>query len=357
MYTGARGIEGAVRIAGALVARPLRGRRTTWGATASEIAAHYPGDDLVLHPAWGYTHVVEVGAPPEQVWPWVVQIGQGRGGFYSYQGLENLVGCRIRNTRHIEPAFQSLAVGDEIRLHPRAPGLRVRICELNHSLVLVGGDDGAPAMSLWAFHLISTPGGRTRLIERGAYTYGPSMSERLGFGPCILEPISFVMSRTMLLTIADLAGPPVYRVQGWRSGANRVMSLALTAGVAPPQMVLLHTTGRTSGQVRTTPVYVTDHGSHRYLAAPYGAVGWVHNLRADPHLTLRRGTTTEPMRAEEVTDTVTAAAVLARYHASVKASRPYFQAAPGAGADELAAETHLHPVFTLHPQPPSPGVL
>jgi hypothetical protein len=60
-------------------------------------------------------------------------------------------------------------------------------------------------MSLWAFHVISTADGRTRLIERGAYRYGPRVGERLALGPTIVEPISFVMSCKMLLTIADPA--------------------------------------------------------------------------------------------------------------------------------------------------------
>lgn len=199
-------VDGAVRIAGALVARPLRKKRTTWGATETEITATYPGDELVPQPKWGYTHAVDVAAPPEQVWPWLVQLGQGRGGFYSYQGLENLVGCRIRNTTAILPEFQSLMVGDEVKLHVKAPGLRVEVAEPNKSLVLLGGTDRSPDKSLWAFHIVDTGGGHSRLIERGRYSYGDKLGSQIGFSPTFLEPISFVMSRKMLLTIADLAG-------------------------------------------------------------------------------------------------------------------------------------------------------
>ncbi len=55
------------------------------------------------------------------VWPLIVQLGQGRGGFYSYVGLENLIGCRVRNTDKVLRDYQNLDTGDEVRLHPKAP--------------------------------------------------------------------------------------------------------------------------------------------------------------------------------------------------------------------------------------------
>ena len=64
------------------------------GATAEEIERELPGDELVLNPRWGYTHAVTVQAEPAEVWPWLAQIGQGRGGFYTYELLENLVPSR-----------------------------------------------------------------------------------------------------------------------------------------------------------------------------------------------------------------------------------------------------------------------
>jgi hypothetical protein len=201
-------LDGAVRIAVSLIARPWRGHRITWGATAYEIAASFPGDDLVPQSKWGYTHAVDVAAPPEKVWPWLVQIGQGRGGFYSYQGLENLVGCQIQNTSAILPEFGSLTVGDEVKLHVKAPGLRVEVAEPNKSLVLFGGSDDSPEASLWGFHIVDAGDGHSRLIERGRYSYGTTFGNRLAFSPTFLEPISFVMSRKMLLTIAALAEQP-----------------------------------------------------------------------------------------------------------------------------------------------------
>lgn len=198
-------LEGVSRMAVALITRPLRRRRTIWGATPAEIAAVYPGDNAVPQPNWEYTHAIDVDAPRERVWPWLIQIGQGRGGFYSYQGLENLVGCQIRNATKVHPEFGSLEVGDEVKLHPKAPGLHVVVADPNRSLVLSGSAKGSPDRSLWAFHLVDVANGRTRLIERGRYAYGRGLVSRLSFSPTFLEPISFVMSRKMLLTIADLA--------------------------------------------------------------------------------------------------------------------------------------------------------
>src|SRR5262245_61191325 len=74
-----------------------------WGATAEEVTETLPGDDLVADPKTQATHAVTIDAPPEAVWPWLVQIGQDRAGFYSYTWLEDLFGCRMRNTYRVVP--------------------------------------------------------------------------------------------------------------------------------------------------------------------------------------------------------------------------------------------------------------
>ena len=71
------------------------------------------------------THGITIDRARHEVWPWLAQVGQGRAGFYSYAWLENLIGCDIHNKYFIDPALQDLRVGDEIRLHPKAPPLRV----------------------------------------------------------------------------------------------------------------------------------------------------------------------------------------------------------------------------------------
>ncbi|MBD8506716.1 hypothetical protein HT102_09480 [Hoyosella sp. G463] len=188
-----------------LLGRPLRKWRTTWGTTAAERQRTYPGDELLTDPKWSYSHAVTINAGPSEVWPWIVQLGQGRGGFYSYQALENLVGCRITNVGEILPRFQHLEVGDAIRLHPKAPPIPVALVEPERHLVLFASDAGSGEATVWGFHLLPLEGGRTRLIERGGSTHGDSVRSRLAFGRMLLEPISFVMSRKMLLTIKDSA--------------------------------------------------------------------------------------------------------------------------------------------------------
>ncbi len=150
------------------IAGPLRRWRTRWGATdAEEAAATLPGDELIPQARWGYTHAITIDAPPEQVWPWLAQLGQGRGGFYSYEGLENLIGCHVRNVYPLVPECQNIVVGDQIRLHPQAPPLTVAMVEPHSRLVLHGALPESGDAQIWAFHLHRADHRRTRLIERG----------------------------------------------------------------------------------------------------------------------------------------------------------------------------------------------
>lgn len=213
----------ALRMLAAIITGPLlRRRRLTWGATPAESTAAMPGDEIIPSPRWQYTYGITIDAEPEDVWPWLVQIGQGRGGFYSHRILENLVGCRVRNADRVIPELQDLAIGDPIRLHPTAPALTVVVLEPGRDLVYAGdpsgvsdaemgpgegGDrrsnDGVEANTIWGFHLTAGERG-TRLVVRGRSIYGDSLAERLAFGPAVLEPISYVMHRKMLPSIKRL---------------------------------------------------------------------------------------------------------------------------------------------------------
>ncbi|MGE3975518.1 MAG: hypothetical protein AB7F59_13415 [Bdellovibrionales bacterium] len=164
---------------------------TNWGATKEEMNLHLPGEEFLTNPEIATTQAITINARPEQIWPWLVQIGQGRGGFYSHSFLENLIGCHVKNVTEIRPELQNLKVGDEIKLHPKAPGLRVNVCDPHHTLAMDG----------WIFHLIPMGPCKTRLISR---TYQFQDFEMNGIMSAIFELAHFIMGRKQLIEIKRL---------------------------------------------------------------------------------------------------------------------------------------------------------
>lgn len=204
------GIVGAAAIAFALVTPFLRSRRTKWGATEKEVNASLPGDDIIAKPKWQYTQAITTSATAEKVWPWLVQIGQGRGGFYSYQSLENLVGCDIHNADRIVPEFQHLEAGNSILLHPKVP-FPVALVEPGRAIVLhydtrtgltpIPGTKPVDYFeSTWVFFLDTKDDKATRLISRFRIDYSPGMRNRISYG-YFVEPISSTMQQKMLLGV------------------------------------------------------------------------------------------------------------------------------------------------------------
>jgi hypothetical protein len=119
------------------------------------------GDELVPAPDLAATRALDIDAPPADVWPWVAQIGQNRGGFYSYDAVENLVGCDIHSADTVVAAWQHPHVGDAVHLHPGF-ALRVGAVEPGEALVLHGdgpvdGDDPVPFDFSWAFVVQPSP--------------------------------------------------------------------------------------------------------------------------------------------------------------------------------------------------------
>jgi hypothetical protein len=209
---GARAaLEGIALIVWNLVATPFIGRRRLrWGTVATEATDPLPGDALVPEPKWTYTLGVTVDAPAEDVWPWIAQVGQRRGGFYTYQTLENMAGCKITNTTEILPEHQHPTVGGEIYLHPTAPPMRIEIVDPPNALVLFGspgdvGEEDSWGVSTWQFAVNPGPDGSSRLLTRGRSDYSSDWRSRLFFGRFPIEVITYVMSRKMMLEIKRLA--------------------------------------------------------------------------------------------------------------------------------------------------------
>lgn len=196
---------GAIAVAAAtyiLFARPWHLR---WGASAHECDASLPGDDLIVRPDLTATRAITVRASAGQVWPWIAQLGQGRGGFYSYDFLENLVGCDIHSADRIVPEWQEIKVGDEVKLAPEV-GVDVAAVEPGRSLVLRGGvpmgKTPPPYDFTWAYALRERSHETTRLLVRERYAY----TRR--WAPFLVEPVeavSFVMHQKMLRGIRDRA--------------------------------------------------------------------------------------------------------------------------------------------------------
>lgn len=199
-------VVGGVLIAINLALGPLFHRwRTRWNATRDEVKEPLPGDEIVKAPTWTYTHAITILAPRAAVWPWLVQLGQGRGGFFSYEVLENLAGCDIHNVLELRRELQQLHAGDRIRMHANGFGPSVSILEPERALVLGGPPDADGSQATWGFYLHQTEDGVTRLIERGRHKAGKGILATLGFGPYLIDPVGFVMSRRMLKTIKRLA--------------------------------------------------------------------------------------------------------------------------------------------------------
>jgi hypothetical protein len=144
-----------------------------WGATKAECETRLPGDALVGNPAIQTTEAVYVDAPPAAVWPWLLQMGQDRGGFYGFEGLKNLAGLRHRDADRVHPEWQQFAVGDTVRLVPEGwmglpDGVTLSVTEIvpEKYVVLNAAREGSPCNAVWSFHLQPHWEDRVRLLTR-----------------------------------------------------------------------------------------------------------------------------------------------------------------------------------------------
>jgi hypothetical protein len=188
-------------------------RLSRWGATEEEVAGPYPGSDLVPDGKRSPTMAVTIDAAPEQVWPWLVQMGWDRGGWYSWDLLDN---AGRRSATEVHPEWQHIAVGDQLKFWAFGrvtDAYRVAIIDPNRFLGLygyttLGGrwlDPAQPRPSsymeaLWGFFLNELPDGRTRLVISGYQTFRPRWVERF-IAPWLLLWLAWPMEARMIAVL------------------------------------------------------------------------------------------------------------------------------------------------------------
>ena len=177
-------------------ARVVRPWQLAWGASPEEVSRILPSDDLVTAPTFNATRAITVGAPPEQVWPWIVQIGVTRAGWYSYDLLDNL--GRI-SARRIHPELQHLAAGDIVPMGP-GEGQGIPVLAVDSPTTMIWG---RPNDTSWVWRLDGFPDGSTRLITRIRSRIHPTVSSV--FFAALFELADFWMLRRMLLNLRNRA--------------------------------------------------------------------------------------------------------------------------------------------------------
>ena len=177
----------------------LRRACLTWGATSAEADGPLPGDELLEDANLVTTRAITIDAPPSDVFPWLVQMGVGRGGAYTHDWIENLLGLDMHSVDRIVPELQRVEVGEMLPMQGEGTGLRIEILEPDRVFAL-RSEDGRWA---WTF-VVAGNGKGTRLISRNRITtHGSSLALKLGM--VVMEPGSLVMERKMLLGIKERA--------------------------------------------------------------------------------------------------------------------------------------------------------
>jgi len=186
----------ALATLGALYLALLRSPVLTWGATDAEAAATLPGDELLPDADGCSTRAITIDAPASAVWPWLAQMGPSpRGGVYTYDWIENLLGLDIHTVDHVLPEWQNPRASEEIALGSNT--MRIEIVDPERTLAFDSGDRNW----LWTFNLVPD-GDSTRLISRNRYRL-PTLGAKLAILP--MEPASLVMERKMLIGIKTRA--------------------------------------------------------------------------------------------------------------------------------------------------------
>jgi hypothetical protein len=189
----------------------VRPRYLRWGATDAELRMPLPGDGIIPDAARQETRAITIRAPMDRVWPWLAQVGQDRGGFYSFDLLENLVGCEMPTADVLRPDRQAWRIGDKLWMYPphRADGVGFATLRsyvpgraLGFATHAVGSSSNAGDGS-WTYVLQPLGDGRTRLLIRGRGARGRSLLG-VAFDRAVFEPVHFVMERRMMIGIKQL---------------------------------------------------------------------------------------------------------------------------------------------------------
>jgi hypothetical protein len=180
---------GSIGAAALLYQLWVRRRILNWGATAAEAEARFPGDELLEHADGVATRAITIDAPASAVWPWIAQMGPSpRGGAYSYDWIENLLGLDMHSTDHVLPEYQHPQVGDTLGYGKNC--MRFERVEPERVLA-TRSDDGN---WVWSF-VLDEHDGKTRLISRNRFRL-PTLAAKIGMLP--MEPASLVMELKML---------------------------------------------------------------------------------------------------------------------------------------------------------------
>jgi hypothetical protein len=181
---------------GVLYDTKLRRPILNWGASEAEAAARLPGDELLERADGVSTRAVEIFAPAADVWPWLAQMGPSpRGGAYTYDWIENLLGLNMHSADRVLPEFQDPKIGDTIGFG--ANRMRLERLEPQRAIAWRSGDGNW----VWTF-VLEGHNGTTRLLSRNRFRL-PNLAARIGMLP--MEPGSLIMERRMLLGIKQRA--------------------------------------------------------------------------------------------------------------------------------------------------------
>ena len=208
------GFEGAVFLVLAVATWPLsRWFLADLGSNADERRREWPGDRLLPRVDVRATRAITIRAPAAAVWPWLLQFGLNRGGFHSYELLERLGGIDVRNVERIRPELQSLEIGQQILLHPTAPGLWVDLLEANEHLCFRTwkdqedlADRDPEIAASWSLYLVPESVDVCRLLLRACKQKRRPrpLGARL-LAAFVEDPLDLVMEQRMLRTIRRLA--------------------------------------------------------------------------------------------------------------------------------------------------------